>query len=616
MKKFLIILVVFVLGVLGFTNSIIAELTVDGTITGVHAFQVGYDEYESALQGALANYESQGQSIDKYFGKESLPSEIQLGYSVLKVLLDRKVMAFFAMEQDVFPDEAQVQQITDELVSRYISDETTRAQLEMYYGSIENFRKVVEDIVFVRTLSQNVFNAIVPDYDASATEYFEKNKTDIKNEYESVNAAHILVSTEASAMELKEKILLGELSFEEAAKRYSLDQYSAQQGGNIGELKHGTVILEFEEAAFAATPGEIVGPVKTDYGYHLIKVNSKTTFDSYEDLKNSKAYEDIMSRFENEAFLGWITKYRQDKKIHYIIYEEDLKTFGELANLTDPGKFYNRIVNSLFDENNELKAGVPGIIAAFYIQMADDELKQYESREEAFKTIIGICERLPEEEKGVEHFSELKDKAAENENVKQLLDYAEILGVDSIENVHLRLEEIRNYMREIMNKAKKVAWYLYDKAPDSEKLLEYLYRFDSDNPKAVYLYTENFYKNQVQPVLADSDIFSSYINAYKQYLGENATETLLGYLIKGLEGRLVEKIVEDESVSEDLRKSALELLVDAYENACNLPLDNRLKLQYLGTERDYLLKLSELTPEATDVKQLLDAVDERLKELR
>lgn len=263
-----------------------------------------------------------------------------------------------------------------------------------------------------------------------------------------------------------------------------------------------------------------------------------------------------------------------------------------------------------------MKAGVPGIIAAFYIQMADDELKQYESREEAFKTIIGICERLPEEEKGVEHFSELKDKAAENENVKQLLDYAEILGVDSIENVHLRLEEIRNYMREIMNKAKKVAWYLYDKAPDSEKLLEYLYRFDSDNPKAVYLYTENFYKNQVQPVLADSDIFSSYINAYKQYLGENATETLLGYLIKGLEGRLVEKIVEDESVSEDLRKSALELLVDAYENACNLPLDNRLKLQYLGTERDYLLKLSELTPEATDVKQLLDAVDERLKELR
>jgi len=90
-----------------------------------------------------------------------------------------------------------------------------------------------------------------------------------------VSASHILLSSEASATELKKLIENGSLTFEDAAKKYSIDTGSAQNGGSIGEFSRGELVKEFEDASFAATPGEIVGPVETEYGYHLIRVDSK-----------------------------------------------------------------------------------------------------------------------------------------------------------------------------------------------------------------------------------------------------------------------------------------------------------------------------------------------------
>ncbi len=61
------------------------------------------------------------------------------------------------------------------------------------------------------------------------------------------------------------------LDFGEAAKKYSEDP-SAERGGDIGSFGRGELVPEFERAAFGAKPGELVGPVKTVFGFHLIKV--------------------------------------------------------------------------------------------------------------------------------------------------------------------------------------------------------------------------------------------------------------------------------------------------------------------------------------------------------
>jgi len=88
-----------------------------------------------------------------------------------------------------------------------------------------------------------------------------------------VNAAHILVKTEKDAKDIKQKILGGE-KFADMAKKYSSCP-SGKKGGDLGWFGKGQMVAPFETAAFAATKGDVVGPVKTEFGWHLILVKDQ-----------------------------------------------------------------------------------------------------------------------------------------------------------------------------------------------------------------------------------------------------------------------------------------------------------------------------------------------------
>jgi peptidyl-prolyl cis-trans isomerase C len=89
------------------------------------------------------------------------------------------------------------------------------------------------------------------------------------------SAKHILVKTQEEAQALKTKIESGELDFDQAAKEQSSCPSSAQ-GGALGRFGKGQMVPEFEEVVFSAPVGEVQGPVKTDFGYHLILVTERT----------------------------------------------------------------------------------------------------------------------------------------------------------------------------------------------------------------------------------------------------------------------------------------------------------------------------------------------------
>lgn len=126
--------------------------------------------------------------------------------------------------------------------------------------------------------------------DADLQKAYDANKS----EQEKVSARHILIAfkgspaaqpgkkelteaeAKAKAEEIKKKIE-GGASFEELAKTESDDKGSGARGGELGSFGRGQMVEEFEKAAFAAKPGEIVGPVRTQYGYHIIKVESHET---------------------------------------------------------------------------------------------------------------------------------------------------------------------------------------------------------------------------------------------------------------------------------------------------------------------------------------------------
>ena len=91
---------------------------------------------------------------------------------------------------------------------------------------------------------------------------------------ETVRAKHILVSEEEECKAILAAVTNGEKTFEDAAAESSTCP-SGQRGGDLGEFGKGQMVKEFEEAAFAAEIDTVVGPVKTQFGYHLIKVEKK-----------------------------------------------------------------------------------------------------------------------------------------------------------------------------------------------------------------------------------------------------------------------------------------------------------------------------------------------------
>ena len=110
--------------------------------------------------------------------------------------------------------------------------------------------------------------------DEDAKKYFDDNKERFIGE-ETVNASHILVDTEEKAKEILADIRSGKCDFETAARENSSCP-SKERGGNLGDFGKGQMVPEFDSAVFSMEVGEITEePVKTQFGYHLIKLNSK-----------------------------------------------------------------------------------------------------------------------------------------------------------------------------------------------------------------------------------------------------------------------------------------------------------------------------------------------------
>ena len=87
-------------------------------------------------------------------------------------------------------------------------------------------------------------------------------------------ARHILVETEADCVDLKTKIE-GGADFGDLAKSHSKCP-SGQQGGDLGEFSPGQMVREFDDVVFNKAVGETHGPVKTQFGYHLIEITNRT----------------------------------------------------------------------------------------------------------------------------------------------------------------------------------------------------------------------------------------------------------------------------------------------------------------------------------------------------
>lgn len=167
--------------------------------------------------------------------------------------------------------------------------------------------------------------------EAVAAEDIEITDEELREAYDrkiyEIDAQHILVEEEQTAWEVKEKIDEGE-DFDELARDYSTDTSNADDGGWLGYFQAGSMVPEFEDAAFAMEPGDISDPVETSYGYHIIKVNDKREIEDadigeFEDMKDELRRERINQEMDIEAAQAKVDQLIQDA--NPVIEEEDLK---------------------------------------------------------------------------------------------------------------------------------------------------------------------------------------------------------------------------------------------------------------------------------------------------
>lgn len=161
------------------------------------------------------------------------------------------------------------------------------AQKNMYEYNAEfkaQLQKIKEDML-VNFATVKTLESVKPATDEEIKKYFEDNKEQFKAE-ESVSASHILVDSEEKALSLLSEIKDGKISFEDAARQNSSCP-SKDNGGSLGEFTKGQMVPEFDKAVFSMNVGEISQPVKTQFGYHIIKLNAKNearTFE-YDEIK-------------------------------------------------------------------------------------------------------------------------------------------------------------------------------------------------------------------------------------------------------------------------------------------------------------------------------------------
>jgi peptidyl-prolyl cis-trans isomerase C/foldase protein PrsA len=167
-------------------------------------------------------------------------------------------------------------------------------------NSIEEFKKMIwqdnKDEILIQKLQQEVVDGVVIT-EEEVENYYEENKSKFKRPAR-VKARHILVTTDdktdqeakAKAKEVLNKLKEG-ADFATLAKEYS-EGPSAENGGDLGYFSKGQMVPAFEQAAFSLQVDEISEPVKTKFGYHIIKVEDKqeaeivSLADAKEKIKN------------------------------------------------------------------------------------------------------------------------------------------------------------------------------------------------------------------------------------------------------------------------------------------------------------------------------------------
>ena len=153
--------------------------------------------------------------------------------------------------------------------------------------------------------------------DSNVKGFFDKNKS--RYSQDEVHAQHVLLKEESEAKEVYEKAKKGD-DFETLAKKYSKDPSAAQNGGDLGFFTRARMVPQFADKAFSMTKGDISEPVKSPFGWHVIKMIEKR---EGKPVKFDEIKDQVKSDYQNETINELIASLKKSNKV--VVHEDKVK---------------------------------------------------------------------------------------------------------------------------------------------------------------------------------------------------------------------------------------------------------------------------------------------------
>lgn len=276
-------------------KKVIATVTLGAALVGLSACSLGNDTLVETKSGNITKDDLYNKMVDTS------------GATALEQLIEENVLRnnYSVTDKEI---EAELKTVK----KQFSTDEEFKSALES--SGIKN-EEALKKQIELSLIQQKAVTAGVDKSEKKLKAYYEKHKED----FETAKASHILVQDEKAANEIKKKLDDGG-DFSKLAKEYSIDTATASKGGDLGEFKRSDMVTEFSDAAFSIKLNTISDVIKTDYGYHIIKVTERKQ-KTYEQAKDQveKAYLSEHAK----SYQDVIKKLKKDDKVE--IKDKDLK---------------------------------------------------------------------------------------------------------------------------------------------------------------------------------------------------------------------------------------------------------------------------------------------------
>ena len=494
MKKVVLVLLLAVFSVLAFSE-IIGYLTKDGKV--LENYYLEDKRFEIEYMNRMNSLQQSGQQYDKM-------KEPYYMLSTIKDILNYKIFEYYAKENGYTIDMEKINQQVDDLTAQYLSNPQTKEQIIEYFGSEEKLKDYLREAISTGEYYKYIDSIIGNVSEKEVDDYIKNNFEDIKLRNEKVLTKHILVTDEATANKILNEIKNGQISFEDAAKKYSIDTQSAKDGGKIDWVAKNQVVPEYFDAAFEANVGEIVGPVKSDYGYHIIKVEGKKVYNSINDVENDlELMDSLKNEIKNDKLYNWYMDYSKDFnyaiKYEPLIYEDKIEKAKTVEEKMDiERKLYDAIKSN--DDAPELwKISYLGLVQDLNNTLPEmieleNIISKYRNSEYINMTDEEIGQKIDELDLELKNMTDEKAKE-EKTTLKQDLEglyYAKIMYPELLDK-NVNTKELQTYVEGLKVKEFNILKGFYMQAKDMDTLIR-LYQLNPEDPQISFEYNYTYYQ--------------------------------------------------------------------------------------------------------------------------